>query len=454
MNVAIVGAGKLGVTITEAFLGSGIEVTLIDKRAEILEKTGSQFDLLTVTGNAKNTDVLKQIKIDTYDHLIACTDNDEKNIVICRFAKEMGCPSVIARVRDPEHVNQLEFIKKAAGIDYIINPDLSVANEIYKYLVEKYTLSNGLLSMGDTSILEFSSNKIPVIINKQVKNVGRILDRLLIIAISRLGKIIIPRGDTVITEDDSLYVLGPNEEIQKLSQIVHEQNAYTDLQHVMIAGGGKTGYYLAKKLDEFGVSVKIIEVDRDRCQYLSEHLNDVLVLHGNATDPVLLEEENIDEMDAFVSATGFDEENLLLALMANQHNIEDVVAKISRKSYSSLIEKLGVSMALNPQDISASNVLRYVQGSKRILFSKLIQGQAEFIEILADKDMKLTNTPMAELDLPEGALIVAVHRGDESIVPDGSTVIQEGDKVIIFCLLSKLPLLEKLFQSKKLFLRR
>ncbi len=454
MNVAIVGAGKLGVTITEAFLGSGIEVTLIDKRAEILEKAGSQFDLLTVTGNAKNTGVLKQIKIDTYDHLIACTDNDEKNIVICRFAKEMGCPSVIARVRDPEHVNQLEFIKKAAGIDYIINPDLSVANEIYIYLVEKYTLSNGLLSMGDTSILEFSSNKIPVIVNKQVKNVGRILDRLLIIAISRLGKIIIPRGDTVITEDDSLYVLGPNEEIQKLSQIVHEQNAYTDLQHVMIAGGGKTGYYLAKRLDEFGVSVKIIEVDRDRCQYLSEHLNDVLVLHGNATDPVLLEEENIDEMDAFVSATGFDEENLLLALMANQHNIEDVVAKISRKSYSSLIEKLGVSMALNPQDISASNVLRYVQGSKRILFSKLIQGQAEFIEILADKDMKLTNTPMAELDLPEGALIVAVHRGDESIVPDGSTVIEEGDKVIIFCLLSKLPLLEKLFQSKKLFLRR
>ena len=128
------------------------------------------------------------------------------------------------------------------------------------------------------------------------------------------------------------------------------------------------------------ISVKIIEIDKARCEYLSEHLDNVLILHGDATDLNLLEDENIDEMDAFVTVTGFDEENLLLALIANQKNIEDVVAKVSRKSYADLIEKMGISMALNPLDMTATEILRFIQGSKHILFSKMIQGQAEFIE--------------------------------------------------------------------------
>ena len=338
-------------------------------------------------------------------------------------------------------------------IDYIVNPDLSIANEIYKYLVEKYSLSNGLFTTGKISILEFSSDKISVINNKKIRDVAKMLGDMLVVAISRNGKVIIPNGETVIHEEDGLYVLGETEAIEKLNQIVHDKETYTDLQKVMIAGGGKTGYYLAKRLSEFDVSVKIIEMDKARCQYLSEHLDDVLILHGDATDPALLEEENIDEMDAFVTVTGFDEENLLLALIANQHDVEDVVAKVSRKSYAQLIEKLGVSMALNPLDMSASTILRFIQGSQRVIFSQLIQGQAEFIEIVADKHMKILDTPMSELPLPEGCIIAAIHRDGESIIPRGPTCIQDGDRVIILCLLSQIPKLEKLFQTKRWDLR-
>ena len=149
----------------------------------------------------------------------------------------------------------------------------------------------------------------------------------------------------------------------ELNAQVHEKGKYTDLQKVMIVGGGKTGYYLAKKLSEFGIAVKIIEIDKNRCHYLSTHLEDVMILHGDATDLDLLEEENLDEMDAFVTATGYDEENLLLALMAKRHKIEDVIAKVSRESYSELIESMGIDMALNPIDITASTILRFVQGS-------------------------------------------------------------------------------------------
>lgn len=172
-------------------------------------------------------------------------------------------------------------------------------------------------------------------------NVKKVLPSMLIVAISRNGKIIIPHGKTVIESNDTIYLIGEKAEISALHRKVHEKGKYTKLQKVMIVGGGKTGFYLAHRLAEFGISVKVIEKSKERCYYLSTHLDDVMVLHGDATDTSLLEEENIDEMDAFVTATGFDEENLLLALMAKQHGIEDVISKVSRESYKDLIEKWG-----------------------------------------------------------------------------------------------------------------
>lgn len=449
MKVAIVGAGKLGLSVTEALMGGGYEVILIDQDSELLQKLSNQLDLLTVEGNAKDVDLLKSANIHTYDFLVAITNNDEKNMVICSLAKKLGCSKVIARIRDPEYVNQLDFIKEAMNIDYIVNPDLSIAKEIYKYLVEKYTLTDGYFSTGLISVIEFTADRLPSIIGKKIQEVGKMLDNMLVVAISRNGKIIIPRGNTEVEEDDYLYVIGNDETVLKLKDRVHERERYTDLEKVMIAGGGKIGFYLAKQLADFNIYVKIIEVDKARCEYLSEHLDNVMILHGDATDLQLLEDENFDEMDAFVSVTGFDEENLLLALIANHKNIEDVVAKVSRKSYADLIEQMGISMALNPLDMTATEILRFIQGSKHILFSKIIQGQAEFVEIVATKNMHLTDCPISELKLPEGIIIAAIHRGDEAIIPRGSTVIEEGDKVIILFLLSQLPKLEKFFQPRK-----
>ena len=251
MKVAIVGAGKLGLNVTEALMGSGYEVMLIDKNSELLQKVSNQLDLLTVAGNAKDVDLLTSANIHTYDFLVAVTDNDEKNMVICSLAKKLGCSKVVARVRDPEYVNQLDFIKEAMNIDYIVNPDLSIANEIYKYLVEKYTLTDGYFSTGLISIIEFSADRLPVILGKKIEEVGRMLDNMLVVAISRNGKIIIPRGNTDVQEEDFLYVLGTDETVLKLKDIVHERERYTDLQKVMIAGGGKSGFYLAKQLADF-----------------------------------------------------------------------------------------------------------------------------------------------------------------------------------------------------------
>lgn len=449
MKIAIVGAGKLGIKITEALLGGGHSVLVIDKNEALLDRLNGQLDLLTVTGNAKEISLLENIDIDTYDYLIAATSSDEKNMVICALAKKLGCKKVIARVRDPEHMNQLDFIKETMNINYIVNPDLSITLEIYKYLVEKYTLSNGIFSSGKISLIEFLSDKIPGIIGKEVGHLSAILPHMQIIALSRNGKVIIPDKDTVIRKDDSLYVIGEKRPILKLNEKVHEKGKYTDLQKVMIIGGGKTGLYLAQKLSEFGASVKMIEKERDRCLYLSAHLDDVLVLHGDATDLDLLEDENIREMDAVVTATGYDEENLLLALIAKKMGIEDVIAKISRESYSGLIEGMGIDMALNPLDITATHILRFIQGSKRVISSQLIQGQAEIIEIVAEAHMELVEGPIGQLDLPEDVVIAAIHRGAKVLIPDEDTQIEPDDRVIIFSLLSEVPELERLLRSER-----
>ncbi|MGN0721908.1 MAG: Trk system potassium transporter TrkA [Anaerovoracaceae bacterium] len=452
MKIAIVGAGKLGLKVVNALVGGDHAITVFDVNEAVLNKIGQQYDVMTVAGNAKQISLLKDRGIENFDFLIACTDSDEQNIVIASFAKNLGCSKVIARVRDPEHMNQMDFIMETMNIDHIVNPDLSITKEIYKYLVEKYTLTNGIFSSGKVSLVQFKVQKYKKLIGLSMIDVSKVLPNMLVVAISRNGKIIIPHGKTVIDDHDTLYLIGEKSEIVELHKKVHEKGKYTNLQKVMIIGGGKTGYYLAGKLSEFGIAVKLIEKSKERCYYLSTHLDDVMVLHGDATDTSLLEEENLDEMDAFVAATGFDEENLLLALIAKQRGVEDVISKVSHQSYKDLIEKMGVDMALNPLDIVASTILRYIQGSKKIIASLLIQGQAEIMEIIASNEMKLANVPLKDVNLPDGVLIAAIHRGQQVIIPNGDTRILEDDKVTIFCLLTDIGELEKLFTAKKAFL--
>lgn len=451
MEIAIVGAGKLGIKVATALLGGDHSITVIDKNEEVLSKISQQMDVMTVKGNGKNISLLKNYGIDHFDFLLAATESDEKNIVIASFAKKIGCTKVIARVREPEYMNQMDFIKDAMNIDYLVNPDLAITLEIYKYLVEKCTLTNGIFSSGKISLVQFQVKKLKKLAGLSMIDARKVLPSMLIVAISRNGKIIIPHGNTIVEDCDTLYIIGEKSEISALHRKVHEKGKYTNLQKVMIIGGGKTGFYLARKLSEFGVAVKIIEKSKDRCYYLSTNLDDVMILHGDATDTNLLEEENIEEMDAFVTATGFDEENLLLALMAKQRGIEDVISKVSRPSYKDLIEKMGIDMALNPLDIVASTILRYIQGSKKIISSLLIQGQAEIMEIVASNNMQLTNVPLHQLDLPDGVLIAAIHRGQNIIIPDGNTIILEDDRVTIFCLLKDIAELEGLFKNKRGF---
>lgn len=448
MKIAIIGAGKLGICVAEALADGDYSITIVDKNSKVLQKLSNQLDVMTINDDGRKLSVLNNIKIQTFDYLLAVTGSDDVNLVIASFAKNLGCQHVIARIREPEHMNQFEFIKSAFNIDHLVNPDMSITVEIYKYLSEKYTLSNGIFKSNGIALTEFPTRRFPSLVGLTMPEIRDVLPGILIAALSRNGKIIVPHGEDEIIEGDFIYAIGALDRIQEIHKKTHEKGKYTDIHKVMIIGGGKTGYYLSQKLSDFGASVKLVEKDLDRCHYLSTHLDNVMVLHSDATDIALLEEENLDDMDAFVTATGYDEENLLLALTAKQHGIDDVISKVSHEHYKNLVEQMGVDMVLNPLEISTSNILRYIQGSKRIISSVLIQGQAEILEVIATSRMNMLGTPLSKLELPKDVLIAAIRRGNDIIIPDGDTIIEQNDKVTFFSLLSGLGELEKLMKAK------
>ena len=444
MNIIILGAGKLGLRLVEALLDGDYDVTLVDNDEEKLSRLAQQYDVMTVAGDAKTVETLREVNAAEADFLLSATTSDDTNILAASFAKALGCKYAAARVRDPEHMNQLEFIREHCNIDMIINPDLLITGEIYRYLIDKYSLSNGIYAFDRIALIEFEATKMPEVVGKNLIEFRSLQPEFLIVGMSKNGKVIIPHGSDVIEEKDLLYLMGERDDIYRLSKRVHSKLRHADARKVMIIGGGKTGFYLARALSEYGSKVKLVEQDRQRCHYLTNKLRNVMVLNGDGANIRLLEDEDLDQMDAFVTCTGYDEENLLLALTAKNHGVEDVISKVSHESYKELISKLGIDIVLNPLDISASTILRAIRGSKRVISSVLLQGQAEIMEVIASDRMNMLNIPLKQLELPDHIIIAAIRRGTETIIPDGNTTIKEGDRVIIVCLVSDIGYVEKL----------
>lgn len=450
MRIAILGAGKLGIRIAKALVDGDYDITIVDTKEEKLNQLSQMYDFLPVTGDAKSIDTLREMEIQNYDFLFSCTTSDEVNIISASFAKMLGCKTVAARVRDPEHMNQTELLREQFNLDLVVNPDLLITSEIYRYLVDKYSITNGIYTFRNISLVEVEADNYPLLIGKNLVDFRKAMEDLIMVGISRNGKMIIPHGNDEIMNNDLLYIVGETSRVKSLIRkkpLVRRKNR---VKKVMIIGGGKTGYYLSKRLSEYGAYVKIVEIDKKRCNYLTDKLNGVIVINGNGAEISLLEEENIDEMDAFVTATGYDEENLLLALSAKTRGIEDVISKVSHESYKGLIEKLGIDVVLNPLDITASAILRCIRGTKRVLSSVILQGQAELMEVYAQEGMRMINVPLKDFDLPDYIIIATIIRNGKTFIPDGNTKIIPGDRVIIVCSLSGIGYVEKLFKPNVL----
>ncbi len=447
MHIIIVGVGQLGYRLAESLSNEYNSLSVVDVKPEALERVNNSLDVLTVLGNGVEVSVLKSMHIQKADLMIAVTNRDEVNILVCQIAKKLGCKRVIARIRNPEYANQLEFMKSSMRIDFIVNPEREMARDIAKYLLKGNAIHMEDFAQGKVGMADLRLQNYPGLVGQKIKTMD-CLENLLLAAIVREGKIIVPYGDLELQSSDVVYIIGKKESINTFTKNNGANMERQSVTKALILGGGRAGYHLARKLLQNGVAVKIVERDRERCNYLASKLKRALVIHGDGTDQDLLNQECHAEVDGMITLTGIDEENLLLALLGKQYGIRRVMAKVSRASYVPIIEQLGIDVA-NPVLITAGEILRFIQGGRVASLSLLFGGQAEVVEIIVDETARAVGIPLAHLGLPRGIIIGSiVHQGDV-VIPRGSSVIQPGDRVIVFCVQSKVVMLEKFFYPSK-----
>lgn len=436
MKIIIIGDGKVGHTLAENLSKEGNDVTIIDKDPEPLKKASEYLDVMCIKGNGVSTKVLMEAGVKDADLLIAATTSDEMNMVCCLTAKKLGAEHTIARIRDPEYASELSVLKRELGLDMVINPELECAREIGRVLSHPTAVEVEPFAKGRVELVEVKVTGSMPVAGKKLKEISAGINQSILIgAVQREGEVIIPNGETRIEENDMIYVIGRPVDVHDFcTRVVPDSNT---VRNVMIVGGGRVAYYLAKYLEEAKIRAKIIEIDRDRCYELSELLPNTLIINGDGSEETVLDSENLCDMDAFVAVTGRDEENLLTSLYARQCGVDKVIAKINRMTYASLIRNMGIDSVVSPKQITANGIIRYVRGLKNAMGNpvetlyRIIDGKAEALEFIAGQSTKFLNVPLRDLKLKSGILVAAIVRKNEIIIPHGKDAIKPGDSVIL-----------------------
>lgn len=436
MKIIIIGDGKVGYTLAENLSKEKNDVTIIDKNSEALKKASENLDVMCVKGNGVSTKILLEAGVRDADLLIAATTSDEMNMVCCLTAKKLGALHTIARIRDPEYASELSVIKKDLGLDMVINPEQAAANEIARLLSFPAAVNIEAFARGRAELVEFKVTDDVSLIGMKLKDIpNKVSSSILIGAVLRDDEVIIPNGEFEIKVNDTLYVVGRPSSVYNFFKRIGKY--IPKIKNVMIVGGGRISYYLARYIDEAEMKAKIIEINRERCVELSELLPNTLIICGDGSDDTMLNSENLSDMDAFVTITGRDEENLMSALLAKQSGVPKVIAKINRINYPNLIKNLGIDSIVSPKQITANHIIRYVRGLENAMGNsvetlyKIIGDQAEAIEFIANESTKFLNIPLKRLKLIKGVLVVAIARGNDVIIPHGKDVIKPKDSVIL-----------------------
>ena len=437
MKIIIIGDGKVGYTLAENLSrDDDNDVTIIDKNAEVLRDTIDSLDVRCIKGNGVSANVLLDAGVREADLLVAATTSDEMNMVCCLTAKKLGARHTAARIRDPEYADELSQLRVDLELDIIINPEQAVAGEIVKLLGFPSAVKIETFAKGFVEMVEINVTPGMAIINMTLREISkRVYSHILIGAIARDGKVIIPNGDMKILKDDRIFVVGQPARVFHFCVRIGIHT--TKIRDVMIVGGGRVAYYLAKYLAEIDVSTKIIERDRGRCQELAELLPDTLIIHGDGSDDKVLRSENVGDMDAFIAVTGMDEENLITALLAKRHGAANVVAKINRMFYVDVISDIGIDHIVSPKQVTSNYFLRFIRGLKNAMGNpvemlyRIVDGLAEVIEFVAQPSAKLLDTPLRKLNLVEGVLVAILVRKNDIIIPHGNDFVKDGDRVIL-----------------------
>ena len=437
MKIIIVGCGKIGKSMIASLTSEGHDVTIVDKNSQVLNETADAFDVMGVCGNAVDCDTLMEAGVNEAELLVSLTDSDEVNMLTCHLARNLGAKHSVARIRHPEYNDEgLAFLRQHLNVSIWINPELLVAEEINNILQLPSAVKVERFSSRNIEMVEIILPKDSAINGLNLIKVReRYRANYLICTVQRNNQVFIPDGRFELQAGDRIGLVAEHGETKKLLSMLGLLRKQA--KSVMILGGGKPSYYLAKKLLSLGVDVKIIEKKLENCEFLASELPGAVIINGDGAQQELLLEEGIGHMDAFVTLTGMDEQNIMLSLFASMQNVPKVVAKINRDELVAMAKKIGVETIISPSQLSTNVIVRYARALKNTKGSnvetlyKLLDGNAEALEFKVAKDSKSIGIPFKNIKLKPNILIAGITRDTQIIIPSGNDMILAGDRVIV-----------------------
>ncbi len=436
MKAIIVGCGKVGSALAATLVNDGHSVAVIDTNQKALDQVSEEIDFLPLCGNGGDINILREAGIETADIFIAVSPYDELNLLSCLVAQKVADVHTIARVRNPLYSKETEFLGQKLGISKIINPEYLAAKEIFKLM--QYPAVSRLDSLADGSITLFSIH-----IKPEYKLAGRSLQEIrgegravvLACAVGRKDDVIIPRGDFVIEAGDDVSFLATHSEMQRFLLENGIQSKQVD--NCLITGGGTIGYYLTERLLNHKKNVRIIEKNEKRCELLSEAFPKAEIVTGDGTDRKFLIKQGLERADAFVSLTGIDEENIIVCTYAKSLANIKTITKVNRTDLREVMSELDIDSVVYPKLICADIIAQYVRamnagagGNIETLY-RYLDNRIEIVEFRAAEGSLVRDIPLYKLKLRPDLLVACIRRGNQIILPNGSTAIQADDSVII-----------------------
>jgi trk system potassium uptake protein TrkA len=435
MKIIVVGCGKVGATIAAELNQEGHDITVIDQDHEVLKTITESIDVMSVEGNGAIYKVQMEADIKNADLLIATTNSDELNILCCLIAKKAGNCHTIARIRNPEYAEEVSHIREELNLSLAINPELAAAREIARLLQFPSAIKIDTFAKGRVEIMKFQIPQHSILHNMKVYEVmPKTRCKVLMCVVERGDQVVIPNGNFQLCSGDRVSFIGSPSESNKFFREVGIVN--NSAKSVMMIGGSKITYYLAKMLEDSPIKITIIERKQENCDFLSKELTHAMIIHGDASDQQLLMEEGLRQTEAFAALTGFDEENIMLSLYAARQTKAKLITKVNRISFEEVINSLDLGSVINPKLITADLILQYVRAMQNSLGSNVetlykLSNHVEALEFRVGKDFPMAGVPLEKMSLKPNLIVACINRNGRIITPGGKDTIEAKDTVII-----------------------
>jgi len=449
MRILIVGSGQVGYFLCDRLSCEGHEVTLVDRDEETVERAQDRLNVLGIVGNGASAEILEQAGIKDADIFIAVTNMDEVNILACLLAREYRVGVLVARTKNIEYTSHKAVLsKEKLGIDLLINPDDAVAEELSKLACDSKAFDVAEFAEGQILFQGYRIGPDSPLCDLSLAELGELrgMYRFVVVAINRGNITIIPHGDDIIQAGDRIYIFAPQQELPAINYLLQaEQKNQKSSRRAFILGGSRIGQQVARNIEKLHFHTKLIEKNEDRCYKLAEELHKTVVINAEGLDVPTLIDEGLAEADVFIAVTENDQTNILTCLLAKQHRVRRTLALVSQPELIGLAADLGIDACISPRLAAAGAILKFVRRGEIISLTAVEGSNSEVLEIEISKDSGLLKTPLRDLHFPRGAIIGAIVRGSNYEIPTGDSLLEEGDRVVIFTLPEALQKVERFF---------